>query len=89
MKIAIFKRTGECSFESVSTDELEGCENYVRITEYVDVEFPKLKGREIVEKQLAAIDRTEKELRNKFQSALNNIERERAELMALPNLEAV
>lgn len=56
---------------------------YVRISEFVEVEFPPLKDQVIVEKQIAALDKAETELRTKFQAALNGIEQQRQELRAI------
>lgn len=83
MKIATFKRMGEYGYDTVSDDGLENCKEYVRTSEYVDVTFPPLESREIVEKQLAQLDAAEAEVRNRFQEALNAINSQRAELRAI------
>lgn len=83
MKVAMFKRLGEWSYDTVAGDELEGCGDFVRITEYVDVEFPPLESARVVEKQLEALDKAEQEVRSKFEGALCQIERQRQELRAI------
>lgn len=83
MKVAIFKRLGEYGYDTVSDDGLENCKEYVRTSEYVDVDFPPLESKEVVEKQLSALDAAEAELRSKFQDALNAIESHRQELRAI------
>lgn len=86
MKLAIFKNIA-CNFETTCEPNMEGHGDYVRLTEYVDVEFQRIKGDEVIEQQINILNRAETDLRNKFQEALNKIDRQRAELLALPNLE--
>ena len=83
MRLAIFRRLGEHSSTSACEEWADGCDAYVRLSEFVDVNFPPLKGDDVVQKQLNALDRTESALRDKFQSALNGIEHQRAELRAI------
>lgn len=85
MKIARFKRLGEGSFETYGE---EGCfmerhDAYIRLTEYAEVEFQPLCSEEVVQKQLDALAGAETELRNRFQDALNSIEQQRANLLAI------
>lgn len=83
MKIATFKRLGDYSFDTVSDDALDGSEDFVRTSEYVEVSFPSLHSDEVVQRQLDALDRAEDALRTKFQAALTGIEVQRAELRAI------
>jgi hypothetical protein len=86
MKVAKFKRIAEASYleyETVSDDSIEGSDNYVRISEYVEVEFPPLSKGEIVEQQLAALNQVEREARMRLQDVLEKVKGRRAELMAL------
>jgi hypothetical protein len=83
MKIARFKYIGDYSYDTVASDELEDSKSYVRTSEYVEVEFPPLKSDEVVQRQLEALERVEDELRGKFQTALNQINRQREELRAI------
>lgn len=83
MRVAMFKRLVEPSYDTVAGDALEGCADFVRTTEYVEVEFPPLESARVVEKQLEALDKAEQEVRNKFESALRQIERQRQELRAI------
>lgn len=55
----------------------------IQVSEYVEIEFPPLATDEVVQKQLAALDGAEVELRDKFQQKLNEINTQRAELRAL------
>jgi hypothetical protein len=85
MKIARFKRLGEASFEAYGEEGcfMERIEGYVRLTEYAEVEFVPLRSEDVIQKQLNALAGAEKELRNQFQEALNRIEHERSNLLAL------
>lgn len=83
MKLAKFKRLGEHSYETITEEWADGCRDYVRLSEYVEVEFPPLRDEAIVERQLEALDRTENALRTQFQQALSGIEQQRAELRAI------
>ena len=87
MKIAQFQRIGDPSWIAVFDARPDGSdpctENYVRITEYVDVDFPPRAPEEIVPAQLAAIDRAEKEARAEFQLKLNAFAEARANVRAL------
>lgn len=81
-KLAIFKQLDR-GYESVCNERFDTFEDYVRLTEFAEVEFRPLAGDEVVQKQLNALDRAEGELRNKFQAALNTIEQQRQELRAI------
>jgi hypothetical protein len=83
MKIAKYKRLGEYGYETVSDEGLENCADYVRVSEFVDIEFPPLESNEVIQRQLNALDRAENEVRAKFQDMLNSIEQQRAELRAI------
>jgi hypothetical protein len=81
-KIAVFKEL-KYNYESVCDEQFDTFKDYVRLTEFVEVEFPPLQSEEIVQKQLDALDMAESELRNRFQEALGGIERQREELRAI------
>lgn len=86
MKIAIFKRIAEKSayeYETVGKPSYEEDPIFVRISEYVDVEFPPRAKDEVVQTQLAALETAEKAARTKFQEVLNSIEQRRDELKAI------
>lgn len=87
MKIAQFK-TGPGISSTTIIDQRggEGCIQYcgwVRISEYVEVDFQPLPADVVVEGQLKQIDAAEQELREKFQQKLNELTEARAKLQAL------
>lgn len=90
MKIAKYKHIGSgYSYETVASEDLSTSPEFVRLSEFVDVDFPPLSNSEVIGKQLAALDLAEIDVREKFEGALNTIKRQRSELMALPHREAV
>ncbi len=58
-------------------------EPYVRISEWVDVEFPALASEVIVPAQIAALDRQVEEVKAEFTAKLREIAEARASLLAL------
>lgn len=83
MKVALYKDV-HGGWETVSIGNgLDACENYVRLSEFVDVEFPRLKDEETVRKQLAALDSVRAEVARKFAAALKEIDARKASLQAL------
>lgn len=86
MKIATFNTgLGESQFISAEAGG-EACVKYsgwVRLSEYIEVEFPPLPAAVVVEGQLKQIDTAEQELREKFQQKLNELAEARAKLLSL------
>jgi hypothetical protein len=92
MKIATYRRIGieQCQQYEVifeMKDWMENSDNYVRITDYLEVEFKPLPASVLVGKQLAAIDQEEARIRNEFQSKLDELNNMRGELRALTHKE--
>lgn len=90
MKLALFKNIEfQHSSPAPCGEIFERVANYVRISEYVEIEFPPLASEEMIGQQLAALDQAESAVRLKFESALNAIKERRSELLALPHHAAV
>lgn len=86
MKLAQFKTdaSGYVSIAAESGGEAAVTySGWVRISEYVEVEFPPLPPAIVVEGQLKQIDAAEQELREKFQQKLNELVEARARLLSL------
>lgn len=87
MKIAKFQRIGRPDWTAVFEGHADGTDQlidtFVRISEYVDVQFPPRPPEEVVPAQIAALDAKEKELRGEFLAKLNDIAEQRARLKAL------
>ena len=86
MKIAKFKST-KFGFEAVSEEGLDGNEEYVRVSEYIDVEFPPRQQAEVVAEQVAAIDIETEKLKDEFSARLNALGARKQELLALTHSE--
>lgn len=86
MKICMIKSVGGDPFisEYFPFHDVDN-DSYVRVSEIVEVELKPLRDDEAIGRQLAQIDRKEQEIREKFQEALNAINADRQNLLALPN----
>lgn len=85
MKIAQYKNVAY-DFECVSDDGLATCKDYVRLSEWVDVDFPPIPREETVKAELAILEEEANEIRAETQQRLNEIERRKQELLALPSV---
>lgn len=87
IKVAVFRNIepGGCldGFETIDTENFEKATGYVRISEYVEIEFPKLKDDLVIDKYIDALDRSERQVRLDFQKKLDEIAAQRANLLAL------
>lgn len=62
-----------------------GDTEYIQVSEVVDVEFPPLDPMDVQRKEITNIDKQIKAFQAASQITLNNLERRKAELLALPN----
>lgn len=87
IKLAVFRNIepGGCldGYETIDGENFENATHYVRISEYVEVEFQKLKDELVIDKYINALDRAETQIRLDFQKKLDEISGQRASLMAL------
>ena len=87
MKIAKFQRIGSPDWLAVWEMREDGSDplpdSYVRVSEYLDIDFPTRPAAEIVPAQIAALDKAEAELRAKFSEKLHEIAEQRAKLLCL------
>jgi hypothetical protein len=92
MKIALFKdvqfdSTPIFAQPSYGTDEEKDAytlRGYVRISEWIDADFPQLSTDEVIQSQLKVIDEAEQQARKRFNEQLERFNGMRANLMALP-----
>lgn len=68
---------------STESDDSYTIDGYVRVTEWVDVEFPDLGAEDLVPAQLAMLDRKAEEVKAEFTAKLREIAEARASLLAL------
>lgn len=88
IRVAMFecvKWGGHYPFQQVEGVDKDTFSNgeYVRATEYVDVEFPDRGASNMVKDQLAALDREEEKVREESASKLALIDNRRRSLLAL------
>ena len=83
MKVALFRNI---KHDFVSVSDLDLCRNddYIRESEWVEVEFPPLSSEEMAAKKIGILESMKKDLQAKTQQRLNEIDRQIAELQALP-----
>lgn len=88
MKVALYRHVEWGGNEHVSGEDLEGSDVFVRVSEFVDVEFPPLRDDAVIEKCLSALAEQEKKVRAECETKLRTISVRRAELLQLPFIPA-
>lgn len=86
MKIALYKT----KYNDAYASDVDGGipDDWVRVSEIVDIEFSMLDKSTVAEQILKQLDARELEIREKFQRELNELNDERAKLRALTHVEA-
>lgn len=85
MKIALFKNA-EYGFSAVyEQNREEFLEEYVRVSQWVDVEFPMRSAEEYVPEQIKVLDSEREKIVEKFSTALAEIDKRKKELLAIPH----
>ena len=85
MKIAQF-RSSVYNLISVSDEVLERCEDYVRISEYVEVDFVERNKEDVVNDEIAVIDTQIKTVNLDAYKKTSELEQRKAELLAIPDM---
>ena len=85
MRIAKFKSI-EYGFITIASSIYEEEETYIRISEYVDVDFPMIDTAEQVKSELAVLDMQEKKIMAAAASKIEEIHKRKKDLLALPYL---
>jgi hypothetical protein len=87
MRIAKYQRIGQPDWTAVFDAHADGSEpmidTFIRVSEFIEVEFPLRKAEEIIPAQLAALKKQEEDLRAKFLDELNKIAEARANILSL------
>lgn len=84
MKLALYSLCGSTYHQPLEAFSWrEGDKDYLRLSEFVEVEFTLLAPEVVVPLQLERLGAMEAELRNKFNEKLSEINTERANLLAL------
>ena len=84
MKLALFKNVKYGYAEHVLPADF-GNDEYVRISEIIDVEFPALPYGEAESMEIAIIDKQISKVNADAGSAIAKLEQRKAELLALPS----
>ena len=91
-KVALFQRIGDldwttvwCAGSEQSDDEADDDqpEGWVRVSQYITVDFPEANQDTVIEKQLAQLDKAEQRAREELQQRLNQIQDVRQKLLSL------
>jgi len=81
-RLALFKNV-EWGYVFASEESREDADDYVRITEYIEVDFPDLPLCMVVNSQIDALDKAAEELGKKYMEGLESIKQKKAELLSL------
>lgn len=82
MKIAEFKNV-EFNFTFVGPESHGKIKDYVRLTEYVDVEFEPRKGTDVILDEVAILDNEADKLRAELGAKIDDLKRRKEELLAI------
>lgn len=80
-KIALFKTSYGSILEA--GDYFDDHTDYVRISEYKEIEFTPLSQYAIIEKQCEALDKQEQSVMAEYENKLTDIRRRKSELLAI------
>lgn len=83
MKIALFKSI-EHGYESYSDESMEKFDGYIRLSEYVDVNFVKLSNADITAKEISVIRAVKKKIQAETEVKLGELDRKIGDLLSLP-----
>ncbi len=81
-KLAMF-RSPQSSCSSALGEWAESWRDYIRLTEYVEVDFQERDKGEVVQEEIAELDKMADEIRAKATEGLTNIQRRKEELLAI------
>ena len=83
MKVAQFKSMEHGYISVLTAEDAKYRPTCVQVSDFVEVEFPPLISSEVVEQQLAVLQKAEAELRTRFEQKLVEINAERQKLRAI------
>ena len=83
MKIAVFKNI-KYGYTSTDEESLDDSEEYIRTSEYVDVIFPPLDNIDILNREVALLEQSKKDVQAAAQLQLTAIDSRIGKLLALP-----
>jgi hypothetical protein len=83
MKIALFDIGNGYRCGHIAAFSESGYSPGVRLSEYIEVEFPPLKPEQVIPEMLAVIDRHIAQVTKEFTEKLNELKTQRANLLAI------
>ncbi len=85
-RFALFKNM-EHDFECTADESFDSTAGYVRLSEYVDIDFPELPSEDVVGMQVAMINDEIQRVQADTEIKLSGLRQKRDELLALPSLQ--
>lgn len=83
MKVALFKSM-EYGAEITGDESTEKyCRNYVRTSEYIDVEFPPLQDEAVVRQQIEKLDEIADKITDEWRNKIAEIQERKSKLLAI------
>jgi hypothetical protein len=91
-KVALFQRIGDYSYLTTRNfsldlpdEDADSCvsDGYVRLSPWIEIEFPSLDTGDVIKAQLAQLDKAEQKAREELQQRLNVINDTRKRILAL------
>jgi len=92
MRVATFTHLGSsylCVWQESMMRKDGALPGYVRISEWVDVDFPPRAQAEVVPEELAQIEEKAQELKSDFAKKMGALEERRAQLLAITDERAI
>jgi hypothetical protein len=81
-RLALFKNV-EYGWVFASEESRNEADDYIRITEYVEVDFTELPLNDVINSQIESLDKAAEEMGKKYMEGLESIKRKKAELLSL------
>jgi len=85
VRVAQFKSL-KYDYITVSAEGLDGADEYIRVSEYIDVDFVERDPRETIEQEVDTIDKQIQTVQAAAQVKLNELEQRKNDLLALEDM---
>ncbi len=85
MKIAMYETISGSAFPLEVTDYIEGNDEYIRISEIIEINFKDLPDKDVMNNKIKSIDKKINETLAEHNIEINNLKDIKNKLLALPN----
>ncbi len=85
MKIAMYETISGSAFPLEVTDYIEGNDEYIRISEIIEINFKDLPDKDVMNNKIKSIDKKINETLAEHNIRINNLKDIKNKLLALPN----